>query len=126
MSSPGLRRGLVAVAGPLVALAVAVGVLVLVHSASTRADAPVAALLAAPPTALPPLLPAPPPPKPRPRPTDDPWPMYGYDLARTRLFLNGGKLDPPLHVGWRFWDGALLEFPPVVYDNTLYFQDANG
>jgi outer membrane protein assembly factor BamB len=52
--------------------------------------------------------------------------MYSYNLARTRLFPNGGKLDPPLHVGWRFWDGALLEFPPVVYDNTLYFQDANG
>jgi outer membrane protein assembly factor BamB len=29
-------------------------------------------------------------------------------------------------VGWRFNDGALLEFPPVIYDNTLYFEDANG
>jgi outer membrane protein assembly factor BamB len=52
--------------------------------------------------------------------------MYGYDLARTRLFPAAKKLDPPLHTGWRFWDGALLEFPPVVYDNTLYFEDANG
>jgi outer membrane protein assembly factor BamB len=52
--------------------------------------------------------------------------MYGYDLARTRLFPHAGKLGPPLQVGWRFRDGALLEFPPVAYDNTLYFQDANG
>ena len=42
------------------------------------------------------------------------------------LFPDGAKLDPPLQVGWRFNDGALLEFPPVIYDNTLYFEDANG
>jgi outer membrane protein assembly factor BamB len=29
-------------------------------------------------------------------------------------------------VGWRFEDYALLEFPPVIYDNTLYFQDYDG
>jgi outer membrane protein assembly factor BamB len=129
MSSPSLRRGLVAVAGPVVAIAVAVGVLVFVHSARTQEHRPPAVPLpvAEPPTALPPTLPPPPPaPKPRPRATDDPWPMYGYDLARTRLFPHGGNLDLPLRVGWKFWDGALLEFPPVVYDNTLYFEDANG
>lgn len=52
--------------------------------------------------------------------------MYGYNLARTRFFPDGPKLDPPLHVGWKFHDGALLEFPPVIYDNTLYFEDADG
>lgn len=52
--------------------------------------------------------------------------MYGYNLARTRFFPHGGKLDPPLKVGWRFEDGALLEFPPVIYRNTLYFEDAHG
>jgi outer membrane protein assembly factor BamB len=52
--------------------------------------------------------------------------MYGYDLARTRFFGHGAKFDPPLHVGWKFGDGALLEFPPVIYDNTLYFEDGNG
>jgi outer membrane protein assembly factor BamB len=31
-----------------------------------------------------------------------------------------------LRVGWRFYDGALLEFPPVIFSNTLYFEDANG
>jgi outer membrane protein assembly factor BamB len=125
MSGPGLRRGLVAVAGLLPVIGVTVVVLTLVNSGSAHHRRPpvkhVAALPPGPPP--PPVLPAPPLP---PRPTADPWPLYGYDLARTRFFPNGQKLDPPLHVGWRFWDGALLEFPPVAYDNTLYFQDANG
>ncbi|MBV9337901.1 MAG: PQQ-like beta-propeller repeat protein [Solirubrobacterales bacterium] len=126
MSSPGLRRGLVAVAGPLIAITVAVAVLVLLRSGSAqqRRDPPVQ--VAVPPMQPPPILPAPPPPKPRPAPTDDPWLLYGYTLARTRFFPDAARLDPPLHVGWRFWDGALLEFPPVIYDNTLYFEDANG
>jgi hypothetical protein len=130
MSSPAVRKGLVAVAGLLLTMGVAVVVLVLLSSGSTRHDRPVAAHVAvtAPPPAPapPPPAPPPPPPKPRPRPTDSPWPLYGYNLARTRLFPNAGKLDPPLLVGWRFHDGALLEFPPVIYDNTLYFEDENG
>ena len=114
-------------AGLLLAIGVAVVVLVLVDSGSTHRKPPAAVHVADP--ALPPIPPPPvlpPPPKPRPLPTDDPWPFYGYDLARTRFFPNGAKLDPPLTVGWRFNDGALLEFPPVIYDNTLYFEDANG
>jgi outer membrane protein assembly factor BamB len=59
-------------------------------------------------------------------PTDTPWPLYGYDLARTRFFPHAGKLHPPLRVGWRFNDGALLEFPPVIYNNTLFFEDEHG
>ena len=112
-------------AGLLLAIGVAVVVLVLVNSGSTNhRPAPVVHVAAPPPPAPKPK--SPPRPKPRPRPTDDPWPFYGYNLARTRLFPNGSKLDPPLNVGWRFHDGALLEFPPVIYDNTLYFEDANG
>ena len=128
MSSPVVRKGLVAVAGLLLAIGVAVVVLVLVGAGSTRHHRPIAVHVAAPPPPPPPPAPPPPPPKPPPKPraTDDPWPLYGYDLARTRLFPNGAKLDPPLQVGWRFHDGALLEFPPVIYDNTLYFEDANG
>jgi len=75
-----------------------------------------------------------PPPAPRPKvptrtphgPTDQAWPLYGYDLARTRFFPGGGKLVPPFRMGWKWNDGALLEFPPVIYDNTLYLEDANG
>jgi len=123
MPSPGLRRGLVAVAGLLLAIGVAVVVLVLVNSGGSHHHSTTVAHVAAAPAPAP----APPPaPKPRPAPTDDPWPFYGYNLARTRSFPNGGKLDPPLNVGWAFHDGALLEFPPVIDNNALYFEDANG
>jgi len=126
MSGPAVRRGLVAVAGLLLAIGVAVVVLVLVSSGTTQPHREVTVRAATPPAPPPPPPPSRPRPRPKPRPTDDPWPLYGYDLARTRFFPGAAKLDPPLHVGWRFGDGALLEFPPVIYDNTLYFEDANG
>ncbi len=125
MPSPGLRRGLVTAAGLLLTTGVAVAILVPLNSATThhRRD-PAASVAPAPPPPPPP--PPPPRPKPRPAPTDEPWPLYGYTLARTRFFPNGAKFDRPLHVGWKFQDGALLEFPPVIYHNTLYFEDADG
>lgn len=64
--------------------------------------------------------------KPPPAPIDRPWPLYGYNLARTRVFPGGAKLNPPFRVGWHYNDGALLEFPPVLAGNTLYFEDADG
>jgi outer membrane protein assembly factor BamB len=54
------------------------------------------------------------------------WPWYGYDAGRTRFFDAPSKLRPPLHVGWHFNDFALLEFPPVIYHQTLYLLDDNG
>lgn len=54
------------------------------------------------------------------------WPWYGYDASRTRFFPGATKLDPPLHKGWSYNDFGLLEFPPVIYQNTLYFLDDNG
>ncbi|HEY3728307.1 MAG TPA: PQQ-binding-like beta-propeller repeat protein [Solirubrobacteraceae bacterium] len=54
------------------------------------------------------------------------WPWYGFDAGRTRLFAGPSKLHPPMHVGWRFDDGALLEFPPVIYKETLYLIDDDG
>jgi outer membrane protein assembly factor BamB len=118
MPSPGVRRGLAAVAGLLVAIGVAVVVLVLSSGTTQHHPPPVMKVAVAPPP--------PPPPKPRPVPTDDPWPQYGYDLARTRFFPHGAGLEPPFRIGWRYTDHALLEFPPVIYDNTLYFEDADG
>jgi outer membrane protein assembly factor BamB len=81
--------------------------------------------------AIPPQPPAPPPPpsepaKPSPPPPDRPWPFYGYNLARTRLFAQGQNLDPPLHRGWTLHNFALLEFTPVTYDNVMYFEDYYG
>jgi outer membrane protein assembly factor BamB len=53
------------------------------------------------------------------------WPRYGFDAQRTRQFSARG-LYPPFHRGWSFEDGALIEFPPVIHQNTLYFVDDNG
>jgi outer membrane protein assembly factor BamB len=54
------------------------------------------------------------------------WPRYGFDAGRTRFFAGPKGLGPPLHVGWTFEDFALLEFPPVIYGNTLYVIDDDG
>jgi len=78
-----------------------------------------------------PTITQPPPPPPVPvehRPAVDrfQWPWYGFDAGRTRFFPGASGLHPPLHVGWRFNDGGLLEFPPVIYQRTLYLVDDNG
>jgi outer membrane protein assembly factor BamB len=54
------------------------------------------------------------------------WPRYGFDSARTRFFPGARGLGPPFRSGWSFNDSALLEFPPVIYQNTLYLLDDNG
>ena len=119
MPSPGLRGGLVAVAGVMLAVGVAVAVLAL--SSGTKHLRPAVTTRPAV-TVVPPPKPPPPPPP----PTDSPWLFYGYNLAHTRSFPHGQKLDPPFHTGWRYHDHSLLEFPPVIDHNTLYFEDADG
>jgi outer membrane protein assembly factor BamB len=54
------------------------------------------------------------------------WPWYGFDAGRTRDFAGPARLHPPLHVGWRFQNGALLEFPPVIYHGTLFVLGDDG
>jgi outer membrane protein assembly factor BamB len=54
------------------------------------------------------------------------WALYGYDLGRTRYFNAPASLAPPLRVGWSYNDFALLEFPPVIYGNSMFFLDDNG
>jgi outer membrane protein assembly factor BamB len=54
------------------------------------------------------------------------WPRYGYDAERTHFYSGPNPPEPPLHIGWRFQDYALLEFPPVIYQNTLYLIDDDG
>ena len=51
------------------------------------------------------------------------WPIYGYSFTRTRDFTGQSNLHPPFHMGWRFGGNALIEFPPVIYGNALYFID---
>ena len=70
--------------------------------------------------------------KPAPRPKPKPvsytfvWPYYGFSNNRTRTFTGPSKLHPPMRTGWRYNDFALLEFPPVIYHQDLFFMDFNG
>src|SRR5947209_12241021 len=122
MPTPGPRRwrrwGLVAVAVVLVAVGVAVAVLLL-HSPSNVSHPNVE-------FTTPTTTATTPPPKPKPRVDNFEWLRYGYDAGRTRDFVIGPKVKPPFRIGWRFEDFALLEFPPVIYGNTLYQMDDNG
>ncbi len=51
------------------------------------------------------------------------WPRYGYDATRTRFFPGARGLAPPFRRGWSYEDYALLEFPPDIYQNSLYLID---
>lgn len=54
------------------------------------------------------------------------WPVYGYDLQRTR-YLPTKNVKPPFHASeWSFQAGKLLEFSPIVAKGTLYFQDKDA
>jgi len=53
------------------------------------------------------------------------WPHYGYDRPRTR-YLPAKGVKPPFRKIWRYTDGPLLEFPPVVAGGRLFFVDNNG
>jgi outer membrane protein assembly factor BamB len=65
----------------------------------------------------------PPPKKKKAKPPTFLWPMYGYNNDRTRAFTGQSNLHPPFHVGWRFGGNALIEFPPVIEGNVMYFID---
>ncbi len=121
MPSPGSRRwlryGLVAVAVLLVMAGGAVA-FVLAHSPQNVSHPNVEFTQ--------PTTTAPPPPKKAVVVDNFAWPRYGFDAARTHDFSVADAPKPPLHVGWRFQDYALLEFPPVIYQNRLYLIDDDG
>jgi outer membrane protein assembly factor BamB len=54
------------------------------------------------------------------------WPWYGYNDGRTHVFDTPAALRPPLHVGWHYRDGALLEFPPSIFHDSMYLLDDDG
>jgi outer membrane protein assembly factor BamB len=123
MPSPGSRRWLRwALAAGLVLLLLAGGAVafVLLHKPGNVSHPN---LSFTPPT----TTQAPPAPKKKRKPVDTfEWPRYGFDAARTRVFDGRHVPKPPLRVGWRYQDFALLEFPPVIYHGTLFFIDDNG
>lgn len=63
------------------------------------------------------------PPKPVVKTTN--WPIFGYDRARTRDLPAEG-IKPPFKKVWKYGDGPLIEFPPIVVGKRLYFVDNNG
>jgi outer membrane protein assembly factor BamB len=47
------------------------------------------------------------------------WPLYGYDLARTKN-LDVGDVGPPLRKIWSWDSKELIEFSPIVVDGRIY------
>ncbi|MGI8715073.1 MAG: PQQ-binding-like beta-propeller repeat protein [Solirubrobacteraceae bacterium] len=113
-----LRRGLVAAAVVLVALGVAAAV-VLLHKPGNVSHPNLQ--FTRPSTTTPAA------PKHTRRVVDNfSWPWYGFTPGRTRFFAAPANLRPPLRVGWRLNDRALLEFPPSIYRESLFLLDDNG
>lgn len=48
------------------------------------------------------------------------WPIYGYTKNHTRFFPAPPRVHPPFKRVWVRNSHALLEFPPVIYGNTIY------
>ncbi len=114
-----LRRGLIAVA-VIAVVAGAIAAFVLLHAPGNVSNPSVAF--------NPPTTTAPPPPPPRKhhRRNNFQWPWYGYNAGRTRLFASAPDMHPPFHIGWALNEGTLLEFPPVIYHETLFFMGDNA
>jgi len=56
---------------------------------------------------------------------EEPWPLFGGGLRRTNAPA-GIDLQPPFRKLWTLRAGSLLEFPPVVAYNRLYFGSNSG
>ena len=48
------------------------------------------------------------------------WPFYGYTKDHLRNFAAPPALGPPVHQLWSRNEGALLEFPPVIYGERIF------
>jgi outer membrane protein assembly factor BamB len=48
------------------------------------------------------------------------WPNYGYSKDHLRYFAAPSSLGPPLRTLWSRSEGALLEFPPVIYGERIF------
>src|SRR3954471_7605937 len=63
-------------------------------------------------------------PAPRPPPLGLPWPQYGFDPTHPRAV--DLALRPPFRPVWRYGAGSLVEFPPSIGYNRLYFSTNAG
>ena len=50
---------------------------------------------------------------------------FGYDVGRSK-FLDAQNVRPPFQRLWKYDGGELIEFPPIVVDDRLYFIDNDG
>jgi outer membrane protein assembly factor BamB len=48
------------------------------------------------------------------------WPIYGYTKDHLRNFAAPATLGPPFRHRWARNQGALLEFPPVIYGSRIF------
>ncbi len=48
------------------------------------------------------------------------WPLYGYDKEHTRFFPASEDVHPPFRGLWVHDSDALLEFPPVIYGESIF------
>jgi outer membrane protein assembly factor BamB len=48
------------------------------------------------------------------------WPLYGYNIEHTRFFPAPGDVHAPFKQLWVHNEGALLEFPPVIYGEQIF------
>jgi outer membrane protein assembly factor BamB len=62
--------------------------------------------------------------RPEPEVKKEPWPMFGYDPARTEFAPY--KVRPPYSELWRFRGMSLVEFPPVLAYGRMYFGTNKG
>jgi outer membrane protein assembly factor BamB len=70
-------------------------------------------------TEAPPTLPA--------RPVDRfSWPLYGYTKDHTRYYPAPAQVRPPFTQIWVHPGGALLEFPPVLFENRIFQLGDDG
>src|SRR5512133_418500 len=53
------------------------------------------------------------------------WPVYAYNLRRTR-YLAAKGIKPPFRKLWKYGGRPLLEFPPIYVDGKLYGLDNSG
>ncbi|MEA2386294.1 MAG: hypothetical protein QOJ22_468 [Thermoleophilaceae bacterium] len=60
----------------------------------------------------------------KPKPRDFVWPIFGYTPDRSKHFPT--RLRPPFEKVWRHRADSLLEFPPVLAKNTLFFVTNKG
>ena len=57
---------------------------------------------------------------------EEPWPTYGYDLARTHVAPDSYRQRPPYRRIWKFRAGNIIEFPPTVAYGQVYISQIRG